>query len=166
MDQAWAIANPGRARENKARWRVANLEKAKAQIVAWAEANPERAAEIKRGWYDANREEVKVRWAAWYAVNSDKAKANARNYQTRKRGAEGTFTAEDIARIRKAQGDRCANPKCRVRLKGKGHADHIVPLSRGGTNWPCNIQLLCETCNQCKRAKDPIAFMQECGLLL
>jgi hypothetical protein len=32
------------------------------------------------------------------------------------------------------------------------HVDHIVPLERGGTNDPTNLQLLCEPCNLKKAA--------------
>jgi 5-methylcytosine-specific restriction endonuclease McrA len=32
-------------------------------------------------------------------------------------------------------------------LKRDFHRDHKTPLTRGGTNWPSNIQLLCRKCN-------------------
>lgn len=39
--------------------------------------------------------------------------------------------------------------------------DHVVPLSRGGTNDPSNLVLACGSCNSRKRAKDADAFRDE-----
>ena len=87
------------------------------------------------------------------------------------RGAEGKFTAADIDAIFKQQRGKCAYFGKRSDCLGKitkrtMHRDHIVPVIDGGSNWPSNIQLTCKTCNLRKSAKDPIAFAQECGLLL
>jgi 5-methylcytosine-specific restriction endonuclease McrA len=96
--------------------------------------------------------------------NPDKVRKHWADRRAREIGAEGTHTADDIDRIREAQRDRCAC--CRVKLHGGGHVYHIVALSKGGSNWPSNIQLLCEPCNLSKKAKDPIEFMQSRGKLL
>ncbi|MDS1774062.1 HNH endonuclease signature motif containing protein [Vibrio vulnificus] len=37
-----------------------------------------------------------------------------------------------------------------ISLGKKIHIDHIVPISRGGTNDPTNLQVLCEACNLSK----------------
>ena len=41
---------------------------------------------------------------------------------------------------------RCVKCSSRERLE----YDHIVPVSRGGSNTVRNIELLCEKCNRCK----------------
>lgn len=101
---------------------------------------------------------------AWDKANPDHVRARVRRYQAAKRASGGTFTVDDVARIRKLQRDRCGY--CRVPLKGVGHIDHIVPVSKGGSNWPTNLQLLCAPCNVRKSAHDPIDFAQSLGRLL
>lgn len=45
------------------------------------------------------------------------------------------------------EGNRCAKCKCNLE-KQKPTLDHIVPLSKGGTNDIINLQFLCYSCNQ------------------
>jgi len=48
----------------------------------------------------------------------------------------------------------CANCGCDlsgiIAIKNKINIDHIVPLTKGGTNDPTNLQILCSTCNKKK----------------
>lgn len=69
-----------------------------------------------------------------------------------------------IPRLGTAQRWKCAI--CRVGIKGGYHIDHIMPIAKGGKHEPRNLQLLCQSCNVRKAAKDPIAYMQELGRLL
>jgi 5-methylcytosine-specific restriction endonuclease McrA len=188
--KAWGEANKERKREANRKWMAANREKARAWKIAWREANPDKvAAENERtreankarsrDYRIANPDKVRQTKAASYQkhkatrlrqteearkANPELKRVRVRNRRAAKRQAEGFHTAAETQAIRQAQGNRCAYCKCD--LGRRAHLDHIVPLSRGGSNWPSNLQWLCEFCNVSKGAKDPIEFAQQRGLLL
>ncbi len=126
--------------------------------------NKEKKKISSERWRRENREYAAKLSAEWFATHPGKRIEYKKNRRARKSGAEGKFTCEDISRIRKSQKDKCAC--CGIKMNGKGSVDHIVALSKGGTNWPSNIQLLCGPCNSSKHARDPIEFMQSRGFLL
>ncbi len=111
--------------------------------------NPDLIREIKRRWKAKNKHQAHI----------DKHARRAREA-----GCIGKYTAADLKRIRTMQKDKCAY--CKTSLKASCHLDHIIPLARGGDNFPSNIQFLCGPCNMKKNAKDPIDFARSRGLLL
>lgn len=157
-------ANREKAREANRAYRAANREKLSARSRARYAANTEKVLEQQLVYREANREKLRASVDAYRARNPQKVIAIHHNRRARKRGAEGTFTDEDIARIYKLQKGRCAY--CRCKLGSKYHRDHIVPLTKGGTNWPSNIQLTCDSCNLRKGASDPIEFARRKGRLI
>lgn len=154
-----------------------NPEKFIAKAAAWIVKNPARVAELAArpsskakavaragGWRLANKEKRFTYSRSYYAANKDKAYENWRTRRARKLSAEGSFSRSDIRRLHVLQRGKCAN--CTKPIPLGYHADHITPLSKGGSNWPANIQLLCPLCNSKKYNKDPIQWQQEQGRLL
>ena len=85
-------------------------------------------------------------------------------YLNMRRSAEGSYTKEDIEFLFSTQRGKCVN--CLKGISDGYHIDHIYPVSKGGTNYPSNLQLLCAQCNYKKSAKDPIDWAQQNGRLL
>jgi len=68
----------------------------------------------------------------------------------------GSYKAVDVVTLYRMQGGRCASARCGRDLGVVGyHVDHVVPVSKGGTNRFGNLQLLCPRCNLTKGAKMP-----------
>lgn len=112
-------------------------------VKAWGQSN-----------YLSNPEAVKARNKRWKDANPDALKAHKARRRARELEAEGHWNASDIAAIRKKQKGRCNGCQCKLTRQNEC-IDHIVPLARGGSNWPWNLQLLCKTCNGRKWAHLP-----------
>lgn len=170
-----------RAKESKIRKLGLRKEYARLYAREWRERNAERSREINRKCYAKNaeniREAVRLRRAqnpeghrsvlrksyrknkarrssdakTYRASNPERISALKRSYKASKRAAGGRFSLEDIVALFKAQSGACA--ACACDISDRYHVDHVMPLSRGGTNWPDNLQLLCPTCNLSKGQK-------------
>ena len=68
----------------------------------------------------------------------------------RKLGAEGIFTTEEWEEIKKRYNYTCFHCD-RMEPYIKLTKDHIIPLSKGGSNYIQNIQPLCQGCNSRKK---------------
>jgi 5-methylcytosine-specific restriction endonuclease McrA len=156
--------NTDKAKATRHAYYLAHREGIKRRAKEWKDQNPERARETWESHYSANKERVKQRAADWNAANVEGRRAIQRNYRSRSNGAEGSHTAEDIQRIGAAQKWKCH--WCGKSTKSRYHVDHLVPLSRGGSNEPGNLVIACPRCNNHKRATDPIEFARRLGLLI
>jgi 5-methylcytosine-specific restriction endonuclease McrA len=167
QDRAYYEANKEVVKARSRAWHKANRERAAARARAWREANAEKIAQRGRVYYETNKERLAVQGRAWREANKEKAadhlrawreanpeqnSAHSRNRKARVRNAPGSHTAEDILALVEKQENRCANPHCAVTFAGrrKYQIDHMMPLSRGGSNDPANLQLLCAPCNRSK----------------
>ena len=67
--------------------------------------------------------------------------------ETNEAGEDRTAIPSEVRReVWRRDGGRCARCGSRERLE----YDHIIPVTKGGSNTARNIELLCETCNRAK----------------
>lgn len=119
-------------KESGAKWQAANLIKRRESSRKWQAAHPAKKRAAKRRWFADNPAKMKE-------IRARRAAA--------KWGAEGTFTSDQLTEMLSKQDGRC--PYC---FKGldKWSPDHMLPMSRGGSNWIENIQIICSPCNDDK----------------
>ena len=117
------------------------------------EESKKRKAERLRAYRLANKERIQESRRAWRNANREKVRALVRHRKALKRNATGTHTAGDVERQRIAQRGKCYY--CGVKVGDAYHADHVVPLSRGGSDGPENIVIACAKCNQSKSDRLP-----------
>ena len=181
---AWREANPEYGRDwiqktpyNRAQYalkwretRAANIEQyreySRRAVAKWRAVNPEKAKDARRRWIDGNPKKAKEAQRRWITANPEKYHAAQVRRRTRKSNAYvADVTATDIARMKKQSAGLCAAPWCNAPLSDGYHIDHIMPLAKGGTHEPGNVQLLCAHCNMTKHAKHPDDWLKEHGEL-
>jgi 5-methylcytosine-specific restriction endonuclease McrA len=101
-------------------------------------------------------EQHRKRSLAWQKANPDKVKARRHRRRARRVGAEGWYSGDDVRALLEGQKFLCF--WCSDDINGRHHIDHLIPLAKGGSNWPDNIVASCATCNHRKGAKMPNEF--------
>ena len=158
-------------------YRAANLEKVKAgqrdhyarnrdrvieNVKECARNNKDKIKELNAKKYDGAKEFRRAQIKGWQDKNREKFKEIGRiaclNRVARKAKASGKYTVKDVRKMYDAQNGECV--ACKTSLLQGYHVDHIVPLSKGGDNWPTNLQLLCPPCNMRKSDMSMEEFMR------
>lgn len=139
----WHKRNPDRAREHQRKRNAQNGDKVRQYKRKWCEQRRDRVNEENRKWWKEHPEQAK-------AIS---AKRNAKR-RALKVNAEGTHTIADMRRQYDAQKGKCWWCGKPVAWEDR-HDDHLIPLNRGGTNWPNNMVVSCAKCNMSKHDKLP-----------
>lgn len=106
-----------------------------AQTKEWAKNNPEK------------RKIIKDRWRA---KNKERTNFLCRQYHYRRKHNMGKVSFEDIQKLK--------NMNCVYCGKKANTVDHIIPLTKGGSNYIHNLAPACNSCNSSKGNKDLLQF--------
>lgn len=140
-----------------------STDKAKSVKKAWAERNREMllvAARISkkkhresqriynREWRRKNHEHANARDTAYRKSHPSEHIVYRLNRRKKQHNIAGECTPSQIEARFRYHGNHC------VYCGGKAqHVDHMIPVSRGGTNWPSNLVPACHSCNSRKARK-------------
>lgn len=126
---------------------------------------------------DGLRSDCKACRDAWREAHPDAGRIAAKNYRQthpdaprrwnelrrdRLQAAPGHHTRADELAQRQRQRNRCYY--CGARLGQDWTIDHVIPISRGGSDDPSNLVAACPACNLRKYAKMPHEW-PACGRL-
>jgi 5-methylcytosine-specific restriction endonuclease McrA len=138
-------------RRKNSEWAKENRDKVNAKSRRWNAANADAKRKTNAAYREVNKLDINARRKAKRDANLAEARALYAAKNASRRHATGKLSKGIVVKLMISQRWRCA---CCLEPFGKAyHIDHIVPLSRGGTNTDENVQLLLPTCNLQKSTK-------------
>lgn len=143
--RCWELEHPEHTRKRKAQYYQDHQERMKEISRLWSEENPEKMREYQCHYRKRNKEKMRI---------------DANNRRAREMKAAGYVSLEQLnARIKYYGG------LCYICGGPYGEIDHVIPLSKGGSNWPANLRPICKSCNTSKGIKYLQEFSQRLSLL-
>ena len=158
-----------RSEFNKSRREASGLQSScKMCRKIWRESHKAETAECRKVWRENHKSERETYQKTWRSAhkahiveygnkysreNPEKLRATKLRRRARKCDALGFADAKQIQARWNYYGGRCYI--CGVIAEA---VDHVIPLARGGTNWPANLKPICNRCNWSKGAKWPYDF--------
>lgn len=162
-EQARLREQSPKAKTRKAKWRARTRSQMLLYQANYRATQKEKIRAASIAYYEKNKTRIIAAARTYYKANPESVKAYRTNRKARIRGALGKHTGKQIRELFIKQRGLCAI--CEYPME-KFHKDHIVPLSKGGSNDIGNIQLTHPTCNLKKHTKSQEEFMRELGNLL
>lgn len=117
--------------------------------------HPDRYKESRRKWDRENIDKKKENGRKWRQNNPIKVRLKTLKRIALKKGAEGSHTDTEMIELYEAQDGLCAYCGVRIfwNIAHDVHQDHVIPLSKGGSDYIQNIALTCQYCNLSKGHK-------------
>lgn len=138
------------------------------------ERRKEKTKKRCREWYHRDLSASRARERARIRTEEDRARirqwkrdnpGRVRSHNAKRKGllqaSDGHYTQEDIIGLREQQKGLCAYCQCQMAVTGRLREtiDHIIPISKGGSNDLTNIVLACRECNLSKSDQDLDVFL-------
>lgn len=114
-------------------------------------------------YYRKNKERISLRQVEYRKLNPDIFLAFSHKRRANKKKGGGSYTPGQISIQDKRQKNKCYY--CNKKMGIKRTIEHIIPLSRGGSNDMSNIVLACSHCNLTKHNRLPHEWSQGGRLL-
>lgn len=149
--------NVAAAREYKKRtdYYHKNKDHIDAYAKEWRHRNPERARAATNRWYERNKEKRTVHIREYVAQNRERYRVWINNYFARKAGAEGRHIPEEWEAKKAEYAHCCAYCGAKPAVLEQ---EHVIPLSRGGSDDISNIVPACRSCNSKKHTRTADEF--------
>lgn len=139
INNRWKKENRADHIAASAKWQKENSERRSVARLVFIASNPERATQVA--------ERVARNAAAWRKANPSRHAIYQQKRRALKATVGGSFTSSEWFALCEYFGNKCLACACEPPTLT---ADHIIPLSRGGSNGIENIQPLCGPCNSRK----------------
>jgi 5-methylcytosine-specific restriction endonuclease McrA len=162
---AYHAAHPEKGREGGRRWRAKpeNREKEKIRHRKQYKDSPEKKNAANKRWRMENPEKMNAIHKEWRAANPLVVRTNRARRRAREQNAPGKpYTAAEFRTICNASSWQCSYCAAVIDVVTV-EADHIVPLSRGGSSGIENIAVSCRPCNIGKGARPLAVFLKSTG---
>ena len=158
--QKWVAKNKERHETQQKQYRARTKDKRASYMKQYTTDKAKELQEYRKRTYEANRNEILAKNKKWKHDNPEKAKAlrsqAKRNDRARRKGAEGSYTTKEFIAKCNEYNNCCAYCGAHEKLE----PDHVVAISKGGTNYIGNIVPACHTCNVRKGSKSYEDFLE------
>lgn len=119
------------------------------RATVWQKNNKIRHSLHVKNWQSKNRNRINVNMSVWRENNRALWNLYQQKRRTTKAHSEGEYSVEEWLELCERFNNKCVSCNKEKPLT----VDHVIPLSRGGSNFIYNIQPLCGSCNSKKHDK-------------